>query len=315
MSDLMSSVDSRTNLVGRNRLEILLFHLRGRQAYAINVFKVREVLALPRVTVMPHQHPIIHGVVHLRGMAVPVYDLSRAIGMREQEINEQSTIIVTEYNSSVQAFVVGSVDRIVNMNWEDIKPPPSGSGRSHFLTAITHVDDRIVEIIDVEKVLSQVQPIVSEIGEGVLDPEIEARAQGCEILMVDDSYTAIAQAEATFSSIGIKVHKATDGAKGLKTLQEWADAGENVADKLLMLVTDAEMPVMDGYMLTTEVRKDPRLRDVFIVLHTSLSGSFNEAMVQKVGCDAFLSKFQPDGLARLVQDRLRSLAETSTSPR
>ena len=309
MSNLLSTVDSRTNLVGQNRLELLLFSLRGRQTYAINVFKVREVLSLPKMTVMPHQHPNIHGVVHLRGMAVPVYDLSRSIGMRPLEIGPDATIIVTEYNSSVQAFVVGSVDHIVNMNWEDIKPPPSGSGRHHFLTAITHDEDRIVEIIDVEKVLSEVQPAETEIPDGLLEDEVLEQATGREVLIVDDSLTALAQARATLESIGIVVHQATDGAKGLEKLKAWAGSGDTVSDRLLMLITDAEMPVMDGYMLTTEVRRDPQLRDLFIVLHTSLSGSFNEAMVRKVGCDAFLSKFRPEDLARLVQDRIRAVAD------
>ncbi|MCH8550665.1 MAG: chemotaxis protein CheV [Natronospirillum sp.] len=309
MSNLMSSVDSRTNLVGQNRLELLLFNLRGQQAYAINVFKVREVLALPKVTVLPHQHPNIHGVVHLRGMSIPVYDLSRSIGMRPLDITEESTIIVTEYNSSVQAFVVGSVDRIVNMNWEDIKPPPSGSGRHHFLTAITHNEGRIVEIIDVEKVLSEVQPAPTEIPSGILADEVVAQAAGREVLMVDDSLTALSQARTTLESIGIVVHQATDGAKGLEKLKSWSLAGEKVSEKLLMLITDAEMPVMDGYMLTTEIRRDPALQDLFIVLHTSLSGSFNEAMVKKVGCDAFLSKFRPEDLANLVQERIRAVTD------
>lgn len=310
MSNLLNTVDSRTNLVGQNRLEILLFNLRGSQLYAINVFKVREVLALPKVTIMPHQHPSIHGVAHMRGMTVPIYNLSGAIGMRPLPANEDSTIIVTEYNSTVQAFLVGSVDRIVNMNWEHIKPPPSGSGRHHFLTAITHVEDRIVEIIDVEKVLSEVQPAKTEIPEGILDDAVISHAQGMEVLLVDDSHTALTQARATLESIGIKVHTATDGARGLAQLKQWADeGGENLNQRLLMVVTDAEMPVMDGYMLTTEIRRDDRLRDLFVVLHTSLSGSFNEAMVKKVGCDAFLSKFQPEELARLVQDRVRMVAE------
>lgn len=308
MSNLMSSVDSRTNLVGQNRLEILLFNLRGNQLYAINVFKVREVLSLPKVTIMPHQHPSIHGVAYLRGMTVPIYNLSGSIGMRPLPVDENSTIIVTEYNSSVQAFVVGSVDRIVNMNWEDIKPPPSGSGRRHYLTAITHVEDRIVEIIDVEKVLSEVQPVATNIPDGLLDQDVIDHAQNMEVLMVDDSHTALNQAKTTLESIGMTVHTATDGAKGLQKLQQWAEEGA-VADKLLMLITDAEMPVMDGYMLTTEVRRDPRLKDLFVVLHTSLSGSFNDAMVKKVGCDAFLSKFQPKELAELVQERVRAVAQ------
>ena len=100
------------------------------------------------------------------------------------------------------------------------------------------------------------------------------------------------------------MHKATDGLKGLQQLQRWADQGEVLTDKLLMVFTDAEMPEMDGYRLTTEIRNDPRLRDLYVVMHTSLSGSFNAAMVEKVGCDNFLSKFQPDRLADVIHERL-----------
>ena len=92
--------------------------------------------------------------------------------------------------------------------------------------------------------------------------------------------------------------------KALNLLKKWADSGEVMTDKLLMIFTDAEMPEMDGYRLTSEIRNDPRLKDLYVVLHTSLSGSFNEAMVKKVGCDNFLSKFQPDKLVDVVRQRL-----------
>src|SRR5690606_26416789 len=105
--------------------------------------------------------------------------------------------------------------------------------------------------------------------------------------------------------LGLRTHSASDGLKGLQLLKKWADGGEVMTDKLLMVITDAEMPEMDGYRLTTEIRNDPRLRDLYVVLHTSLSGSFNEAMVKKVGCDSFLSKFQPDKLVDVIVDRLR----------
>lgn len=111
---------------------------------------------------------------------------------------------------------------------------------------------------------------------------------------MDDSSVALAQLRETLSQLGLKIHTASDGLKGLNMLKAWADAGEVLTDKLLMVFTDAEMPEMDGYRLTTEIRHDPRLRDLYVVLHTSLSGSFNLAMVQKVGCDNFLSKFQPE---------------------
>lgn len=304
MAGILDSVNQRTQLVGENRLEILMFRLAGRQLFAINVFKVQEVLQLPKLTLMPQRHPFVCGVVNLRGQTLPVIDLSQAIGMRPIVPGENSTIIVTEYNRSVQAFLVGGVDRILNLNWESILPPPGGAGRQHYLTAITKVDEQIVEIIDVEKVLSEISPMSSKVSAEKLGDPLLEKAKGREVLLVDDSNVALTQLKETMAQLHIRTHIASDGLKALKMLQAWADAGLNIQEKLLMVITDAEMPEMDGYRLTTEIRSDPRLKDLYIVLHTSLSGSFNEAMVKKVGCDNFLSKFQPDKLVDMVRQRL-----------
>ncbi|MFC3607055.1 chemotaxis protein CheV [Stutzerimonas tarimensis] len=305
MAAILDSVDQRTRLVGENRLEILMFRLSGRQLFAINVFKVQEVVQLPRLTLMPHRHPHVRGVINLRGQTLPVIDLSQAIGMRPLVADERSTIIVAEYNRSVQAFLVGGVERILNLTWESIQPPPGTAGRHHYLTAITRVDEHLVEIIDVERVLAEIVPYNTRIApERLADPLLE-KARGREVLLVDDSSVALAQLRETLVQLGLKIHTATDGLKGLQKLKEWADAGEVLTDKLLMVFTDAEMPEMDGYRLTTEIRQDLRLRDLYVVLHTSLSGNFNKAMVKKVGCDNFLSKFQPEGLVDVVRDRLQ----------
>ena len=304
MAGILDTVDQRTQLVGENRLEILMFRLAGRQLFAINVFKVQEVLQLPKLTLMPQRHSFVCGVVNLRGQTLPVIDLSQAIGMRPLVPGPGSTIIVTEYNRSVQAFLVGGVDRIVNMNWDAIMPPPASAGRQHYLTAISKVDDQLVEIIDVEKVLAEIVPYNAKVSREKLEDPVLANAQGREILLVDDSKVALAQLRDTLSQLGLKLHVASDGLKALTLLKSWADAGEDVHKKLLMVFTDAEMPEMDGYRLTTEIRNDPRLRALYIVLHTSLSGSFNESMVKKVGCDNFLSKFQPDKLVEVVRERL-----------
>lgn len=308
MTGVLNTVDSRTNLVGQNRLEILMFRLNGQQTYAINVFKVQEVMALPKVTRMPQRHSAVIGVVYLRGRAIPVMDLSLAIGMRPTPETDDSIIIVTEYNSTVQAFLVGQIDRIVNLNWEEILPPPSGAGRNHYLTAITHFENRIVEIIDVEKVLAEISPMNATLPDDIMKGDFVARAQGREIVMVDDSHTALKQASSTFESLGLIVHRAMDGVEGLALLRRLADESDMpLEQRLLMLVTDAEMPRMDGYRMTTEIRSDPRLKNLFIALHTSLSGQFNEAMVEKVGCNAFLSKFHPEELANLVKERIEAL--------
>lgn len=304
MAGILDSVNQRTQLVGENRLEILMFRLTGRQLFAINVFKVQEVLQLPKLTLMPQRHPYVCGVVNLRGQTLPVIDLSQAIGMRPIVPGENSTIIVTEYNRSVQAFLVGGVDRILNLNWESILPPPGGAGRQHYLTAITKVDEQIVEIIDVEKVLAEISPMSSKVSAEKLSDPLLDKARGREVLLVDDSTVALTQLKETMAQLQIRTHVASDGLKALKLLQLWADSGVNIQDKLLMVITDAEMPEMDGYRLTTEIRNDPRLKGLYVVLHTSLSGSFNEAMVKKVGCDNFLSKFQPDKLVDMVRQRL-----------
>ncbi len=306
MASVLDSVNQRTKLVGENRLEILLFRLAGRQLFAINVFKVQEVLQLPKLTQIPQRHPNVCGVVSLRGQTIPVIDLSSAIGMRAIVPEATSTIIVTEYNRSVQAFLVGGVERILNLNWEAVMPPPSGAGRAHYLTAITKVEDQIVEVIDVEKVLSEIVPMNNRIAAEKLDDPVFAQAQGREVLLVDDSGVAMTHLKEIMDQMGIKCHCATDGLKALKLLKLWADSGVNVGEKLLMVITDAEMPEMDGYRLTTEIRSDPRLKDLYVMLHTSLSGSFNEAMVKKVGCDNFLSKFQPEKLVEIVRERLQA---------
>ncbi|MNF81556.1 Chemotaxis protein CheV [compost metagenome] len=225
--------------------------------------------------------------------------------MRPLVPDERSTIIVTEYNRSVQAFLVGGVDRILNLNWESIMPPPGGAGRQHYLTAITKVEEQIVEIIDVEKVLAEIVPMSTRVSADRLDNPMLQMAVGREVLLVDDSTVALTQLRETLSQLGVRMHMASDGLKALRMLKAWADSGEDMAEKLLMIFTDAEMPEMDGYRLTTEIRNDPRLRDLYVVLHTSLSGSFNDAMVKKVGCDNFLSKFQPDKLVDVVLDRLK----------
>jgi two-component system chemotaxis response regulator CheV len=304
MAGILDTVDQRTQLVGENRLEILMFRLAGRQLFAINVFKVQEVLQMPKLTLMPQRHAFVCGVVNLRGQTLPVIDLSQAIGMRPLQPGPNSTIIVTEYNRSIQAFLVGGVDRIVNMTWESIMPPPVSAGRQHYLTAISKVDDQLVEIIDVEKVLAEIVPYNAKVSQDKLAEPILAKARGREVLLVDDSTVALAQLRETLSQLDIKMHIASDGLKALNMLKAWADRGEVMTDKLLMIFTDAEMPEMDGYRLTTEIRDDPRLRDLYVVLHTSLSGSFNESMVKKVGCDNFLSKFQPDKLVDVVRQRL-----------
>ncbi len=311
MSGVLSSVDQRTNLVGENRLELLLFKLSNRQLFAINVFKVKEVLKMPMLTKMPGSHHNVIGVASLRGESVPVIDLRAAIGFRPMHPDEEQNLIITEYNRSVQGFLVGQVRNIVNTAWTEIEPPPKTAGKANYLTAITQIEDegrhQIVEIIDVEKVLAQIIDYDISISEGLLDEALAQEMNGRSILIVDDSSTARGQIKGTLQQLGINIIECSDGLEALNLLKGWCDEGKTVTDEIMMMITDAEMPEMDGYRLTHEVRNDPRMGDLFITLNTSLSGSFNDAMVEKVGCNRFISKFQPDLLVDVAQQRMREI--------
>ncbi|RTR32098.1 chemotaxis protein CheV [Shewanella atlantica] len=311
MAKILDSVDQRTQLVGENRLELLLFRINATQLFAINVFKVKEVVKLPALSAMPGSHPHISGVANIRGTSIPVIDLRAAIGFQPMSDEQESNLIITEYNRSVQGFRVGKVEHIVNMTWGDILPPPKTAGANNYLTAITRIEvggqTQLVSIIDVEKVLAEIIHYDIRLSEGVLDESLVSEMHGRRILIADDSSTARRQIKETLEPLGIEVIETSDGLQALNVLKKWCDEGKSIQDEILMLITDAEMPEMDGYKLTHEIRSDKRMSSLFITLNTSLSGSFNNAMVEKVGCDRFISKFQPDLLVDVVQQKLREI--------
>jgi len=305
MAGLLDQVDQRTQLVGENRLELLMFRMHGDQLFAINVFKVQEVQQMPKLTLIPQCNPIIVGVTHVRGQTIPVIDLSRAIDMEPMQDYDKCNIIIAEYNMSVQAFMVGSVDRIINLTWDNISPPPRGAGNDHYLTAITQVDDNIVEVIDVEKVLAKYMKYQDKITENLLDQSVIDYVKGKRLLLIDDSSVAMNQMSNLFQSLEMEIDTANNGVEGWEKLLELKSAGVDINEHYLLVITDAEMPGMDGYRFTHQCREDEAFRDLFIVMHTSMSGDFNNEMVKKVKCDGFVSKFQADALAGMIQDLVR----------
>jgi len=295
-------VDQRTRLAGCNRLELLLFRLAGERRFGINVFKVNEVLRCPPLTRLPDVPSVVRGMAHIRGSTVVVLDLARAVGLPALGALEESFVIVTEYNRSTQGFLVGGVDRIVNLNWEAIKPPSPGLGRDAYLTAVTELDGELVEVLDVEKVLAEFagSDVTLARGVGVLPMEGKER----RILVVDDSGVAREQIRRTLEQLGTVPLMAGDGRRALQMLQNWALSEPEQLARIALVISDIEMPEMDGYTLAMEIRKDPRLRHLPVLLHSSLSGIFNQAMVERVGADAFIAKFSPDELAAAVMKHM-----------
>ncbi|WP_028294525.1 chemotaxis protein CheV [Oceanobacter kriegii] len=306
MAGVLDTVNQRTQLVGENRLELLLFRVNGRQVYGINVFKVKEVLQCPPLTVLPGSNPVVRGVAHIRSGTIPIMDMSMATGNAGLTDLKNAFVIITEYNGKTQGFLVGGVERIVNMNWEEIHPPPKGTGKEHYLTAVTRVEKALVEIIDVEKILAEVSPINEEISAGVVTESVQERARQKRVLIVDDSKIARKQITRCLENIGVEVVSLNDGRQAWEHLYDMVEEGQSPQETYMMMISDIEMPEMDGYTLVTRIRSDSRMSGFYVVLHSSLSGVFNKAMVEKVGADDFIAKFDPDVLAAQVTGRVEA---------
>jgi two-component system, chemotaxis family, chemotaxis protein CheV len=301
MAGVLDSVDMRTQLAGHNRLELLLFRLGGRQLYGINVFKVQEVIRCPKLTHLPKSNNKVVGVATLRKRTIPIIDLGLAINHQPIKSIKDSFAIVTEYNRNTQGFLVDAVDRICNMNWKDILPPPKGSGASSYLTAVTHIEKQMVEIIDVERVFADIMGVNETVNEELLQAAHATETTlPKHVLVVDDSSVARNQIKRVLEKMGIECTLGQDGQDGLDILNKMVADGTPVNEKIAMIISDIEMPRMDGYTFTTEIRKDPRLQGIYIMLHTSLSGVFNNNMVEKVGANHFIPKFKPNELANTV---------------
>ena len=302
MAGILDGVDQRTQMVGTNRLELLLFRLEGSQLYGINVFKVQEVIRCPGLTHVPNSHPAVVGIANMRGKTISVVDLQYSLGRTPipVEKRKEAFVIIADYNRTLQGFLVHDVERIINMNWEEILPPPKGSGRGHYLTAVTKLENKLVEIIDVEKVLAEITGEEEEVSKQLVEENQQKQRTETTILVADDSSVARNQIKRTMDQIGINCILAKDGKEALGILLDFAKKEEPISNYIGLVISDIEMPNMDGYSFTTELRKNPKLKDLYVILHTSLSGVFNEAMVQKVGANRFIPKFSPDDLANAV---------------
>lgn len=290
-----------SNRAAGTRLELLLFRLDGRQQFGINVFKVQEIIPYRQLTKMPGAHTFVNGIANLRGITMPIMDLSQAIGRLPMRNPQDGNIIITEYNRSVHGFLVNGVERIVHTQWEHVQPPPSQAAKNSYLTAVTIIDGEMIEILDVEKVLDQVVHASTEVAEEIT----EQASGGCHrVLVVDDSSVARKQVERSMNQIGVECVTAQDGRDALKVIDALAAEQDDMANYFDMIISDIEMPEMDGYMLTSELRRRDEFKNTYILLHSSISGEFNADMVKKTGADRFIQKYNPDDLAQAVLEQL-----------
>jgi len=288
------------------RLELLLFKLLGSQTYGINVFKVQEVIPYQVVTALPGAHPLVKGIATLRGVTMPIIDFSEAIGYAPLPDPQNSKIVITEYNRSVHGFLVDRVERIINTQWEAVQPRPKGTGRNSYTTAVTLVDDEMISILDVEKVLDQVVHAGTRVSDELL---LQQDGIPRRVFVVDDSSMARKQICSALEQLGIQCETAPDGRKALQQLERMLSEGVDVEKEFMMIVFDIEMPEMDGYMLTTAIRANLKFGSIYILLHSSISGVFNIKMVEKTGANKFIQKYSADDLAQAVLMRIQEWKE------
>ena len=264
---------------------------------------MKEVIPCPELTKLPESHPSTCGVATLRGESLSVIDLARSIRRTTMpgDCDDRGTVIVTEFNRQMQGFLVEKVDRIVGKEWKDILPPPKGLGSAIYASGVTKLDDELIQIVDVEKIMGEItnEDIDSSIAEMVVDSRFKKR-----ILIVDDSAMARSQTAKTLDKLGIEYDTAVNGREALQKLRD----AQHTDSPFGVLLSDIEMPEMDGYTLTHEVRLDPNLTHLYILLHTSLTGAINQQKADKAGADSVLTKFVPIELARAVVSAMNAIS-------
>jgi two-component system chemotaxis response regulator CheV len=308
MSELLNSIDARTRLAGTNKLEILLFALGldnrtgRRETFGINVFKVREVMRTPPITAAPDMPAAVKGMVSLRGALVPVVDLADYIGMQPDSPRE--IMIVTEYNGKTQGFLVESVDTILRLDWSQMRVPPQmlTSNLGGLVTAVTELPDGcLVMMLDVERVLAE----TDKVDDAMIFSGISSLGRDdLTILFADDSSVARGQIERTLEVLGLRHISAVNGRAAWDELQRIATlaetSGKHVKDYVQLVLTDVEMPEMDGYLLTKNIKADSRFAGIPVIMHSSLSSMSNQQLGRSVGVDEYVPKFEPHRLAETL---------------
>ena len=320
MSELLKSIDARTKLAGTNKLEILLFFLgkdtrTGRkETFGINVFKVREVMRTPPITSAPEMPSAVEGMVSLRGVLVPVIDLAKYAGVQTE--TPRDIMIVTEYNGHTQGFLVEGVDTILRLDWSQMRVPPEMlmAEMGGLVTAVTELEDnRLVMMMDVEKVLAETARYDDDMA---FRSVVQVGKPDALVFFADDSVVARKQIEKTLQLMNVKYVSSVNGRQAWQELEKMAEyaisCGKEPREMISLVLTDIEMPEMDGYILTKRIKSDPRFIGIPVIMHSSLSGMSNQQLGKSVGVDEYVAKFEPQKLSEALARRI--LGESTSLP-
>jgi len=299
---ILDAVDERTNLAGSNKMEILLFSIGSNETFGINVFKVKEVTRAVSITKTPNMPRGVDGIASLRGHVMPVLNLASFMDLGNPA--EQKVMMVAEYSRHVLGFLVRDVDRIIRVEWDKVHAAEGMSSNvGNLITAITELPNgTLVSILDVEQILS------TAFGEDAVG-KIERVEKGHEkcVFFVDDSAVARKKISEVLDKMGVKNVQAHNGLEAWQRLKGLADSAQqahaNLHTQIQVILVDAEMPEMDGYVLTQHIKADRRFDSIPVVMHSSLSSEANRAMGKRVGVDNYVAKFD----STMLSDTLRPL--------
>jgi two-component system chemotaxis response regulator CheV len=315
MKTVQQEVDERSNLTGTNKFELLLFRLGGdaqgerNELFGINVFKIREIVAMPQVTAVAGSPPHVLGVVNLRGQIIQVLDLPAITGCTPK--TGLNIMLVTEFARTTQAFAVESVEEIVRLDWNQVMSSEHSAGTG-MVTSIARLDDetggaapRLAQVLDVETILQKMNPADTDaINKATLGSKIRIKP-GTVILAADDSVVARSLIEQGLEAMGLPFVMTKTGKEAWDQLNYLATAaeteGKTIYDKVALVLTDLEMPEMDGFTLTRSIKKSTRFANMPVVIHSSLSGTTNEEHVKTVGADAYVAKFSAEDLSSTLR--------------
>jgi len=299
-------MEDKTLKVGSNELELVDFRLFKKEPdgsiyegiYGINVAKVREIIKMPKLTELPGSEDYIEGIFDLRGVVVPVVDLAKWMGIEvpsEDEAPIKKRVIITEFNNILIGFIVHDAKRIRRISWADIEPATFGVGHGRLdkskITGITRIEEgEILLILDLESIVEEM---------GFFESNLEMEEKEIEkfsgiVLLVDDSPTARRIEKNALEKMGFEVIEAKNGEEGLQKLNElYALYGDDIVNKVKLILSDIEMPKMDGYHMASKINAHPVFSKIPLIFSSSISDAFSDVRGEEVGAEGYLVKFDP----------------------
>ena len=309
---------SMNPLLSTNELEVVEFLLDERQEdgsvytghYAINVAKVLEIIRLPQVTSMPGTHdPSVMGSFNLRGKVLPLINLATWLG-KKMAVTKNDKVLVTEFSGVKAAFLVSSVMSIHRLDWERIEPPNKyvQSFSRDSITGILRIGERVLFILDMEKILASLDTSL-DMSRMEPEPTHAKMPEQVRLLLADDSSSLRKIVKSFLEKSGYQVTTASNGREAWEYLHNLAAAqsgqevaGSDVSEIVDLVISDIEMPEMDGHALTTKIRETPALHKLPVVLFSSLITDALRAKGIKVGADRQVSKPDLAGLDKIVKE-------------